>query len=177
MRLTERATLNYHAFYSEVSEGSTTLIVWWAKISPMRKPKGKLVALLAGAVVVVLVAVGAMFWKDVYCHLFLDPRLVGRWKSTAPLEEPFFMEFDRLGNVEGHQGSVEVVQGSKMRGRYSADGNELSYFFEGKAFIADGIEWEIGRVVVPYRLTGGNLLTLFGSSGSELTYRRVPDDS
>ncbi len=42
----------------------------------MRKPKGKLVALLAGAVVVVLVAVS---WKDLYCHLFLDPRLVGRW--------------------------------------------------------------------------------------------------
>ncbi len=39
---------------------------------PMRKPKGKLVALLAGAVVVVLavvlVAVGVMFRKDVLGH-------------------------------------------------------------------------------------------------------------
>ncbi len=42
----------------------------------MRKPKGKRVALLAGTVVVVLVAVTAMFWKDLYCHLFLDPQLV-----------------------------------------------------------------------------------------------------
>ncbi len=51
----------------------------------MRKPKGKLVALLAGAVGVVLVAVTAMFWKDVYCHLYLDPRLVGRWSHTVHL--------------------------------------------------------------------------------------------
>ncbi len=43
----------------------------------MRKPKGKLVALLAGAVVVVLVTVALTFWKDVYCHLFLDPKLGG----------------------------------------------------------------------------------------------------
>ncbi len=49
----------------------------------MRKPKGKLVALLAGAVVVVLVAVGAMFWKEIYCHLYLDPQLVGRWEREA----------------------------------------------------------------------------------------------
>ena len=49
----------------------------------MRKPKGKLVALLATAMGVVLVAVGAMFWKDVYCHLLLDPRLVGRWKVAT----------------------------------------------------------------------------------------------
>ncbi len=44
--------------------------------------KGKPVALLAGAVVVVLVA---MFWKDIYCRLYLDPRLVGRWELTDPL--------------------------------------------------------------------------------------------
>ena len=37
----------------------------------MRKPKGRLVALLAGAVVVVLLA---MLWGDIYCHLFLDPQ-------------------------------------------------------------------------------------------------------
>ncbi len=36
-------------------------------IPPMRKPKGKLVALLAGAVVVVLVVV--VSWKDIYGHL------------------------------------------------------------------------------------------------------------
>ncbi len=42
----------------------------------MRKPKGKLVALLAGAGVVVLMVVGVWFWRDFYCHLFLDHRLV-----------------------------------------------------------------------------------------------------
>ena len=34
----------------------------------MRKPKGKLVALLAGAVAVPLLTL-AVFWKDIYCHL------------------------------------------------------------------------------------------------------------
>ncbi len=69
----------------------------------MRKPKGKLVALLAGAVVVVLVAVGATFWKDVYCHVFLDPRLVGRWERTDPIEPSVFLEFDKVGNAWGNR--------------------------------------------------------------------------
>ncbi len=64
----------------------------------MRKPKGKLVALLAGAVVVVLVAVVAMFWKDVCCHLFLDPRLAGQWTSQAR-EVRIVIKFDRIGNM------------------------------------------------------------------------------
>ncbi len=66
---------------------------------PMRKPKGKLFALLTGAVVVVLVAVGAMFWKDVYCHLFLDPRLVGQWTSDS--DDVRLVEFDKVGNATG----------------------------------------------------------------------------
>ncbi len=63
----------------------------------MRKPKGKLVALLAGAVVVVLVA---MSWRDIYCQLFLDPRLVGRWEMTFRRS----VEFDRVGNLRGVDG-------------------------------------------------------------------------
>ena len=42
----------------------------------MRKPKSKLVAFLAGAVVMVLVAVGVMFWEDIYSRLFLDPQAI-----------------------------------------------------------------------------------------------------
>ncbi len=61
----------------------------------MRKPKGKLVALLAGAVVV---AVTAMFWKDVYCHVFLDPELVGRWSETRAVRDIGGLElkFDKV---------------------------------------------------------------------------------
>ncbi len=52
---------------------------------PMRKPKGKLVALLAGAVVVVLVAVGAMFWEDVYSPASLGSLVI----CTEIREYPF----------------------------------------------------------------------------------------
>ncbi len=73
--------------------------------APMRKPKGKLVALLAGAVVVVLVVVTATFWKDVYCHLFLDPRLVGRWRRDS---KPMVLQFDRIGNVRAVEGELHT---------------------------------------------------------------------
>ena len=84
----------------------------------MRKPKGKLVALLAGAVAVVLVAVGVMFWKDVYCHLFLDPRLVGRWESISSGRPPDWFEastsFVELPNPHV-DGSIHPIDGSRRR--------------------------------------------------------------
>ena len=49
----------------------------------MRKPRRKLLTLLVGSAAVVLVAVAAFAWKDIYCHLFLDPRLVGRWEEAS----------------------------------------------------------------------------------------------
>ncbi len=64
----------------------------------MRNPKGKLVALLAGAVAVPLLTLAAVFWKDVYCHLFLDPRLAGQWTSQAR-EVRIVIKFDRIGNM------------------------------------------------------------------------------
>ncbi len=45
----------------------------------MTTPSRKLLAVTLGAVAVgVVVTLGLGFWRDVYCHLFLDPRLVGR---------------------------------------------------------------------------------------------------
>ncbi len=95
----------------------------------MRKPKGKLVALLAGAVVVVLVAVTVMFWKDVYCHLFLDPRLVGRWKHDS---DDFVNEFDRVGNLlwTAHERIAACT--------YRVDGDVLIMEFDRVAAGTDG---------------------------------------
>ena len=82
----------------------------------MRKPKGKLVALLAGAVAVVLVAVS---WKDLYCHLFLDPRLVGQWTSDS--DDVRLVEFDKVGNATGINELGEIW----IRGTYRIDGSTL----------------------------------------------------
>ena len=123
----------------------------------MRKPKGKLVALLAGAVVVVLVAVGAMFWKDVYCHLFLDPRLVGRWTSDS--DDVRAVEFGKVGSATGIDALGEIW----IRGTYRIDGSTLI------------IDWsnieELARL--SYRIEGDS--ATFDSPAN--TYRRVPDDS
>ena len=129
----------------------------------MRKPKGKLVALLAGAVVVVLVAVS---WRDTYCHLFLDPRLVGRW---ACVDRVLLLEFDRVGNVA----SVILIGDleDRVSGIYSIDGNSLT------------MAWTNGDLPDVYRYRiDRNLLRLYDES-SRLhhtycqTYRRVSDDS
>ncbi len=138
---------------------------------PMRKPKGKLVALLAGAVVVVLVAVTATFWKDVYCHLFLDPRLVGRWEgqvsgslSTFDVRHTgYVINFDKVGNTRSTKESWTTSRASISVGTYRIDGNSLT------------IVWPHGVWSNVYRVEG-DTLTLLDSSGPE-TYRRVPDDS
>ena len=129
---------------------------------PMRKPKGKLVALLAGAVAVPLLTLAVLFWKDVYCHLFLDPRLVGRWECTELFEPGEFLEFDRIGNTTF----------GFLTGSYSAEGSELTFFPDGNVSIGDGPKFMLGTDVLPYQLSGGNLLTFSG-----LTFLRVPDDS
>ncbi len=131
----------------------------------MRKPKGKLVALLAGAVVVVLVAVS---WEDVYCHLFLDPRLVGRWERTDPIAPSVFLEFDKVGNMK-------LEKEWRVRGRYRVDGKELTLFSDGKPV------WEDHFVVLmvdvdSYRIVG-DTLTFDSPRVARGTYRRVPDDS
>ncbi len=143
----------------------------------MRKPKGKLVALLAGTVVVALVAVGAIFWKDVYCHLFLDARLEGRWKGLISestrlfaFHSEYVIEFDNIGNVR----SEETLWATASRhndprrtvslGTYSIDGNRLD------------IAWPHGVWSKVYRIEE-DTLTLLGSSGTDTIFRRIPDDS
>ncbi len=139
----------------------------------MRTPKGKLVALLAGAVVLVLVSVGGIFWKDVYCHLFLDSRLVGRWKGLISessrlwaLHTVYVIEFDKIGNVRSVATlwATATPRSTVSVGTYSIDGNSLD------------IAWPRGVWSKVYRIEE-DTLTLFGSSGSEQIYRRVPDDS
>ncbi len=128
----------------------------------MRKPKGKLVALLAGAVVVVLVAVVATFWKDVYCHLFLDPKLVGRWRRDS---EPMVLQFDRIGNVR-------LVEGELHTGTYRIDGTTLIFVWPEEE---DPDEHELTYEV------GDTLSIEMGEVGevdyARHSYRRVPDDS
>ncbi len=117
----------------------------------MRQSKGKLVALLAGAVVVVLVAV--LIWKDVYCHLFLDPELVGRWKRDSG---DIVNEFDRVGIWQ------VTERDRKASGTYRVDGDVLIMEFDRVA---------VGGTVA-YRIEG-DILTF----DMHQTYRRVPDDS
>ncbi len=131
----------------------------------MRKPKGKLVALLAGAVVVVLLA---MLWGDIYCHLFLDPRLVGRWERTAPIAPSVFLEFDKVGNMK-------LEKEWRVRGRYRVDGKRLTLFSDGKPVWEDHFVVALTVDLDSYRIVG-DTLTLLDSPGPE-TYRRVPDDS
>ncbi len=131
-------------------------------LPPMRKPKGKLVALLAGAVVVALLAVVAMFWKDVYCHLYLDPRLVGRWRRDS---KPMVLQFDRIGNVR-------LVEGELHTATYRIDGTTLIFVWpeeedpdEKKTTyeVGDTLSIEIGEV--------GDV------DHARNTFHRVPDDS
>ncbi len=112
----------------------------------MRKPKGKLVALLAGAVVVVLVVVS---WQDIYCHLFLHPELVGRWRSDK--DHDLFLQFDRIGRLQMTWASEQM----NVTETYSIHGSTFGCLSHE----------------VPYRITRGNILTF--PSGE--TYRRVPD--
>ncbi len=128
----------------------------------MRKPKGKLVALLAGAVVVVLVAVTGMFWKDVYCHLYLDPRLVGRWRRDS---KPMVLQFDRIGNVRAVEGELHTGTGT-----YRIDGTTLILAFpeeenpnEMAYEVGDTLSIEVGEV--------GEL------DHARITLHRAPDDS
>ncbi len=130
----------------------------------MRKPTGKLVALLAGAVVVVLVAVGVMFRKDVYCHLFLDPELVGRWTSQvhgAGIE----IKFDRLGNMRTNVVLLPIgMLGDVKKPTYA------TYRIDGASLIVTSPER--GKKVRIYSIEGDSLT--FGSPDE--SYRRVPDD-
>ena len=118
---------------------------------------GRSLALLAGAVVVVLVAVTAMFWKDIYCHLFLDPRLVGRWRRDS---KPMVLQFDRIGNVR-------AVEGELHTGTYRIDGTTLIFVWpeeenpnETTYEVGDTLSIEIGEV-----------------DHARNTFHRVPDDS
>ncbi len=145
----------------------------------MRNPKGKLVALLAGAVAVLLLTLAVLFWKDIYCHALLDPRLVGQWKgqfsylsSQPPTSYAFqdVMTFDRVGNVRSTTSSWATSppstrpEGIVSLGTYRIDGNSLSIVWPHRVWSA------------VYRVEE-DTLTLPGSSGRDTTYRRVPDDS
>ena len=124
---------------------------------PTRKPKGKLVALLAGAVVVVLVAVS---WKNIYCHLFLDPQLVGRWRREVPGDRGgHAIEFDRIGNFQNDRGA---------RSRYRIDGKALVIMPEGDDEASRSVKF------YAYRVKGVSL-ALASSDGVEM-FRRIPDE-
>ena len=137
----------------------------------MRIRRGKLVAVLAGVVVVVLLTmVAALFWKDAYCHLFLDPRLVGRWRgsvsSSIPSEHE--IEFDKLGHVsvvsmEHPRPTFRLV--SDKTGTYGVDGKSLAIVW------SDGTE----PPKVDYQIAGASLM-LGWSSNSEITYQRARDE-
>ena len=147
-------------------------------MTTMRNPKGKLVALLAGAVVVVLVAVGAMFWKDAYCRLFLDPRLVGRWSHTVHPSSPserrslhtfqIMFKFDRVGNVRSTTTSRATSPPTEPESEVSVG----TYRIDRNSFT---ILWPNHVWSHVYRVQG-DTLTLLGPSGIE-TCRRLPDDS
>ena len=139
----------------------------------MRKPKGKLVALLAGAVVVVLVAVS---WRDIYCHLFLDPELVGRWKSYR--DENLFLRFDRIGRVQVTSGAQRERIKTDMYypPAYLFDATFLgTYGIHGNTtlWIRDSRSAEVTSSA--YRLIGPDSLAL-GPHFFD-AFRRVPDDS
>ena len=73
----------------------------------MHRPRKNVVALLLGVVALTVVVLLAARWKDVYCLVFLDPKLVGRWE-TSP-SEPFGLEFDRVGKV--FTGTLQMTSG------------------------------------------------------------------
>ncbi len=136
---------------------------------PPRKPKGKLVALLAGAVVVVLVAVVAMFSKDIYCHLYLDPRLVGRWEFVAHGDEHGFIEFEKLGSA--HLKTTDG-RGSDMTGSYRIEESSILVSWIG------GDREVSAKTVVTYRIDRDVLIVGDPSDPfSTSFYRRLPDDS
>ncbi len=135
----------------------------------MRKPKGKLVALLAGAVVVVLVAVAAMFWKDLYCQLFLDPRLVGRWSQTPGDDNRIVISFDRLGDYRHW-----VRRPPEMRPAFRDIATEGNYRIDGDSIVVTARE--IGKTVLTYRIDG-DTLTFNPPGSAQSIYHRVPDDS
>ncbi len=127
----------------------------------MRKPKGKLVALLAGAVAVVLVA---MLWGDIYCYLFLDRRLMGQWaRESYVRDEPTFLEFDRIGNV------VVVCLFLPHKGPPTEKREVHTYRIDkGSLLLSDDAEWG-------YEVEG-DTLTL-ARAGGPLVYQRLSDDS
>ena len=162
-------------------------------VSPMRKPKGKLIALLAGAVAVPLLTLAVLFWKGVYCHLYhLDPRLVGRWESEVswsslpptlpPSPDPFvrlawWVEFDLLGNFEMTltPEGIPTLRGlNNVWGTYRVNGKSLRMDWSG-AYYGKGTDPTVikgaGEMALSFTIYGDSL-TL-----ASRTYRRVPDDS
>ncbi len=98
-----------------------------------------------------------LIWKDVYCHLFLDPRLVGQWTSDS--DDVRLVQFDKVGNATGINELGEIW----IRGTYRIDGSTLI------------IDWSnIEKMArLSYRIEGDS--ATFDSPAN--TYRRVPDDS
>ena len=135
----------------------------------MRKPKGKLVALLAVAVAMPLLTLAVLFWKDVYCHVFLDPQLVGRWSEARAVPDVGWRElkFDKVGNL-----LTTTFSPSQARpGLYSQRVQECTYRIDGDSMILTRENGESGQAI--YRIEGDTLT----SGSSDITYRRVPDDS
>ena len=114
--------------------------------------------------------VDVLFWKDVYCHLFLDPRLVGgQWHSLVHRHGPgLVIMFDRLGNMTRGLVPSPEADGGATYAIYA------TYRIDGDSLIVTSPE--DGEHAWTYTMVG-DTLTLDSPGASESTYRRVPDDS
>ena len=102
---------------------------------------------------------------------------MGRWSHTGHIGSPSelrvphtvqnILKFDRVGNVRGTmrewRGNSTEPKSRVKEGTYRTDGNSFD------------IVWP--RVWSAVYRVEEDMLTLLDSSGSDITYRRVPDDS
>ena len=124
----------------------------------MTTPTRKLLAFTLGAVAVgVMVTVGMVFWKDIYCQIFLDPRLVGKWKGPnirylhgGPT--PSFINGGWRNQISGNE-NLEFDQAGNIRwtwiNDYTFEGGSynMGNIFEGSYCInGDSISWMLRQV-------------------------------
>ena len=92
----------------------------------------------------------------IYCHLFLDPELVGRWRRDR---EDLSVEFDGVGNARLTSGTDPA-----SRGTYRINGESIIVIWS-----------DTSRQEATYGIEGDSL-TFEWPEFSE-TFLRVPDDS
>ena len=134
----------------------------------------KLLAFTVGAAALsILTTVGVAFRKDIYCYLFLDPRLVGRWKfeevvsekdtNGIPSREVIILEFDDSGELKIEK-TIRCASVTLLS-RYRVEGEEL-------------IGWSLkdpnGNLAGKYRIDGDRLAIDFDAHHATEYYRRIP---